>query len=512
MVKTFKIITHDEILFFLKEFNKIKFTTDLNNFLLVSKNILYGPKLSKIIFKSEDNICQSRGFENINLGKYWTDILIYQINKLDTNELIKDLKSKNMLNNSDNLELTKGLIMTKNDYPYIVPNTTYNYFLLWNLETDVFLNVKNVESMLYSQFKDRDYIIWRNPSIYKSVKTIEHFHIISRPAMKKLYLKKLFIVSRHGPREPIFVVPKFIHSYWQKISHDHTEAVYGANLTEVGKLYCVFMGKLLHFNYNEDFDFSQVNHSNSIVTSTNFNRTIESAMLTLDGMGLTNKYSDIKITDFISSDTVFSSEQKKSYNDKMNNPQIKWDVDLNELNSKIFQLTGIKIHNFRNYFDIACTMRCYEFHNYQMLPDDNLNEKLLELKPTIYNLSTYYYNIVHNPKDEFYWESRVLGTTVLNGLIDLFNNPNYKFGYFSTHDNILMPLVKNLIYEVLQGNLKFPELNYDTEFFTQNIKSKINYLNFPDFNSNIRFEQWEDIDGKKIIRIYYNSLMLFEFS
>ncbi len=157
-------------------------------------------------------------------------------------------------------------------------------------------------------------------------------------------------------------------------------------------------------------------------------------------------------------------------------------------------------------------MRCYEFHNYQMLPDDNLNEKLLELKPTIYNLSTYYYNIVHNPKDEFYWESRVLGTTVLNGLIDLFNNPNYKFGYFSTHDNILMPLVKNLIYEVLQGNLKFPELNYDTEFFTQNIKSKINYLNFPDFNSNIRFEQWEDIDGKKIIRIYYNSLMLFEFS
>ncbi len=322
MVKTFKIITHDEILFFLKEFNKIKFTTDLNNFLLVSKNILYGPKLSKIIFKSEDNICQSRGFENINLGKYWTDILIYQINKLDTNELIKDLKSKNMLNNSDNLELTKGLIMTKNDYPYIVPNTTYNYFLLWNLETDVFLNVKNVESMLYSQFKDRDYIIWRNPSIYKSVKTIEHFHIISRPAMKKLYLKKLFIVSRHGPREPIFVVPKFIHSYWEKISHDHTEAVYGANLTEVGKLYCVFMGKLLHFNYNEDFDFSQVNHSNSIVTSTNFNRTIESAMLTLDGMGLTNKYSDIKITDFISSDTVFSSEQKKSYNDKMNNPQI----------------------------------------------------------------------------------------------------------------------------------------------------------------------------------------------
>ena len=60
---------------------------------------------------------------------------------------------------------------------------------------------------------------------------------------------------------------------------------------------------------------------------------------------------------------------------------------------------------------------------------------------------------------------------------------------------------------------RFNNLKFDKEFYTKNVISKMNYLNFPDFNSSIRFELWTHPESEnKKIRIYYNSLMLFEFN
>lgn len=157
-------------------------------------------------------------------------------------------------------------------------------------------------------------------------------------------------------------------------------------------------------------------------------------------------------------------------------------------------------------------MKCYDFHGYQMLSDDSDNKRLLQLKSTIYNLATYYYNIVNNPKDNFYSESEMLGRTAISKILELFKTSQYIFGYLSTHDNMIMPILKNLIYMVLNDEIKFEGLDYDHKFFTSNIRSKINYLDFPDFNSQIRLELWENPELKQTIRIYYNSLMLFEFS
>jgi hypothetical protein len=255
-----------------------------------------------------------------------------------------------------------------------------------------------------------------------------------------------------------------------------------------------------------------LNDSNIFIASTDFNRTIQSAILTMDGIGLTNLYDNIKIVDFIGSDTIFTPKERNSYYHKMTYPNINWDINLDEFNKEIEELTGLKIKTFRNYFDLTCTMKCYEFHNYPMLKNDLDNKRLLEMRPTIYNLATYYYNIVHNPKDDFYSESKHLANTVITNILELFNNSTYNFAYFSTHDNIIIPVVKNLIYLILEGNIIFNGLEYDEKFFNNNIKSKINYLDFPDFNSMIRFELWENFSNKKFIRIYYNSLMLFEFS
>lgn len=512
-------IDHDYIINFIDNFNRLKFTSELDNFLSLSKNILYGPKLSKKIFKSDLNIYKSDGFENINLGRYWTDNLVYQLNKSDKNTLINHLNRIKITDltdvfNTDNTQCD-AIIATPNEYPYIIPNASYKYFLIWDLNS-YNLDISSVITILNSKLINCDYVVWRNPPIYKSVKTIEHYHIITRPKTnltRNLKLKKLFILSRHGPREPIHPIPKFVSTYWtNRHKINANKAVYTANLTNLGKLYCNFIGRLLNLNYSDDFDFTALNNTNMYIASTNFDRTIQSAILTLDGLNLTNIYSDIKIVDFISSDTIFTPEEKKSYNHKMSNPQINWDINLDDVNREIEELTGFKIKTFRNYFDLACTMKCYEFHEYQMLSSDSDNKRLLQLKPTIYNLATYYYNIVHNPKDNFYSESKLIGTTAINNILEIFKSSQYIFGYFSTHDNMLMPILKNIIYMVLNNEIKFEGLDYDHDFFTTNIRSKINYLDFPDFNSQIRLELWENPELKQIIRIYYNNLMLFEFS
>lgn len=75
MIVVIKIINKNNIKNFIESFNFLQFTPELNNFLAKSKNILYGPKLSKQIFRSDSNICISNGFENINLKRYWTDVL-----------------------------------------------------------------------------------------------------------------------------------------------------------------------------------------------------------------------------------------------------------------------------------------------------------------------------------------------------------------------------------------------------------------------------------------------------
>ncbi len=516
MFNTIRIIDKNQINIFLDEFKTNRFSLEINNFISQSKNILYGPKLNTLIFKLEPNIYLSDNFENINLGRYWTDSLIYQINKLSHSDLILKIKNNKITNLINIIDLSgnisEEIIITSNEYPYRIPNSNYKYFLICNLNSLTSLSIGDVKKIFGKELVNQDYIIWKNPMIFKSVKTIEHYHIIYRPSIPKLTLKKLFIFSRHGPREPILFLPKFNNTYWSYTTNDHTKAVYASNLTPLGKLYCKFIGGLLYFNYSDNFNFTNLNSTNTKIFSTNFDRTIQSAMLVLDGMGLNNSYEQINVVDFISSDSVFTPNQKIKYNNKMKNPQINWDKDLTELNNQIYELTGLKIETFKDYFELASTMKCYEFHGYTMIDDPDFNNKLMEIKPVIYNLATYYYNYVHDNKNEYYSENIYLGQTVLDKILELFKESNYDFAYFSSHDNIIYPLVKNLIYRVLNKNLKINGLEIDSDYFTPNIKSNINYLEYPEFNSTVRFELWEDEFSKQKIRIYYNSLILFEFS
>ncbi len=499
-----KYIDENQINIILNEItNSISKLSCPESFFNFSKNIYYSPKIISEIFGEEYLI--TNYLDNINLLRYWTDILVYNINRTDRKEMISKIKKNNIIDNFINSDI----FITKNDYPYTIPNTNYKTFIIWNIANNQ-IDINDISSFI--ELKDKQWIIWKNPPIYKSIKDIEHYHVMIRPVQSKFKLTRLYIIQRHGPREPIMIPPKFIKNYWDNSNLDHKSAVQKANLTPLGRLYCQFIGSLIYANYSDCFDFNLLNNSNALFGSTDFQRTIETSILTIDGMGLNKICEKLNIVDFIGSDTVFNSEQRKNYYNKLGNPNIKWSKDLDNLNKQIFRLTGSKVSNFSYYFELASTMKCYEFHNYKMLENDTDNQELQDIKNTVYNLSTYYYNEVHNPENTDNTETTLLGKNACEKILELFSSSQYKFVLLTTHDNMIMPIVKNIIYGVFNNDIEFDGLNYDKKYFNENVVSKIKLLQFPDFNSNIRFELWEDDYGKKIIRIYYSSLFLFEFS
>jgi len=157
-------------------------------------------------------------------------------------------------------------------------------------------------------------------------------------------------------------------------------------------------------------------------------------------------------------------------------------------------------------------MKCYDFHDYPMLNDPEANIELNLIKNTIYNLATYYYNLVNDPNNPELEESTLIGKTVTKNILNLFTGSNYKFVLLTSHDNLLMPTIKYLIYSILNNLIKFENMSLSKEYFTKDIINKIYFQRFPDFNSSIRLELWDDIFGNQKIRIYYCSLFLFEFN
>ncbi len=499
-----KTIDENQLNIILKEVkNDIKNMICPEFFLILSKNIIFSPILTSKIFNTKFTLVNN--FENINLSRYWTDKLLYNINITNDDEIIKHIKNNNLSTNFINADI----FITKNDFPYVIPNCSYNLFVIWNLGKE---DIDLINIIQYLELGNRDWILWKNPLIFKSIKTIEHYHLLTRPKNLERKLKRLYILQRHGPREPIVMPPKFIKKYWDNINSDYRTSVKNAKLTNLGKLYCQFIGNLIYNNYSDDFDFSSINSNNILFGTSDFQRTIETSILTIDGLGLDKQTNFLNVLDFLSSETILNKEQKDLYNYKMKNPEIKWERDLEELNNKIFELTGVKIKSFNDYFELSSTMKCYEFHNYKMLDNDEDNDKLNELKTTIYNLSTFYYNYMNNPENANNTETTLIGKKMCESILKMFSTSKYKFALLTTHDNSLIAFVKYIIYGVFNSDIEFDGLKYDKNYFTDNIISKIKYIEFPDFNSNIIFELWEDKDLNKTIRIYYNSKMLFEFS
>jgi hypothetical protein len=145
----------------------------------------------------------------------------------------------------------------------------------------------------------------------------------------------------------------------------------------------------------------------------------------------------------------------------MENINLKFDLDLTDFNQKIFDLTGFKIKRFRDYFELSTTIKCYTFNNYQILSNPEDNAELLSMVDTLNNLSTYYYNAVNNMDDDLYKENKLIGKTAIDNMIKLFTDSKYKFMLFTSHDNLLMPSIKYLVYAVLNDLITLCEKHHN---------------------------------------------------
>lgn len=262
-------------------------------------------------------------------------------------------------------------------------------------------------------------------------------------------LKKLIIIARHGPREPMFDLPNLRE--WE-ISKD-------AQLTEKGKLFCQKIGEDISKLYPNFIPM------NIIVESSNIKRTIQSAKFFMKGF-YKKKELTIKINRNLAGTTNHTEEQKIEFININNIQTIKQLCKDDELYKNIENIYGYQLRQASDYFDIYSTIDCYIYDDRQ-IPKLDINQyKILE-----YHATQYLWDI---------WTNFKYTKELIKPILDKINNilkSDIEFVYFSTHDSVLYSLLIEIT-----GKM----------------------LNIPKFCSIIKYELWDN----DTLKIYYDDILI----
>jgi hypothetical protein len=447
----------------------------MNNIILTDDLIIKFTKYRNCIFYDPNSFSEvvNNNFETQTFSRTYLTKFNYKhsqkglSNEQIRNNLLNTIKTKNF---KVFQPIEKDLIITNNKYPYVATNNN-QIFIIWCISGQT--SIYHIKELVEKYFSKYDYIVWRNPNMHQSVKLIKHYHLVIREPIVKPILKKVLLIVRHGPREPIHLPNKFDSSYWNfDVSNKHITQTIKAKITCLGKLYCLFRGQEAKNYYFKDINFRTLTIDNIYVESSYVERTRESALYYMKGLGINIK--KINISKFMASDKFFEKMDLEEY--ELYNTKFKLNIDTNKLNKLTEEITGQKINNPLDFFHVYSTIKCYKVHNYN-LPKDV--DKIFDLLEQITTLS---YNELNDPKKNKY--AKILGENMLFHIFDLLRE-NKKLYYLSTHDNMIMALLKYIC-------------------FNYNIQIKL--VDIPDFCSCVRFEIWND----DILRIYYDSLFLVE--
>ena len=160
--------------------------------------------------------------------------------------------------------------------------------------------------------------------------------------------------------------------------------------------------------------------------------------------------------------------------------KFKLPIDTTYFDTKVEEITGHTITGPKDYFDIHSTINCYKAHGYELPVNISLIDGQLE------KLATLSYNLFNDPSNNIY--ANILATKLFAHINEIIES-DIRFAYLSSHDNMLMPLIKFIVNKY-------------------NVKDK--YMEMPDFCSSIRFEVWEDKSSNSVVRIYYDTLFITE--
>lgn len=430
----------------------------------------------------------NNNFELITIQKDYLSERAYIDNFLPSDKLEEQIIKKNIEKLDDpfraSTNVDENIYLTINNYPYIGPNNLKSY-VIWILDNKKYDN-KYIELLLQKKYlinkKQNDYIIFKNPNTIKTIKNIEHHHLLIRKrdnsisSIKNMRLKKLIILVRHGPREPLIFPPKLDISMWKNSKLDFNTQVYNAELTELGKIYSILAGDELMNGYKNNIKFDELREQEIYIGSTNFKRTIVTTENYLLGIGLKTNFT-LHILEEIDLLEKYKNELHKL--EKI----INVDFDkylLTNFNLQINKIFGIEIKYSKDYFDLYSVINIYKLHKIP-LPKEWTSKLDLILK----DISINYYNKLFVGKI-----SKLLVDRLVDKIISLLNNEQIKFSFLCSHDVILMALVKYFQ----------PKKIY----------------NVPDFCSLIRFELWtlpiidNETKSNNLLRIYYDSIILKE--
>jgi hypothetical protein len=412
----------------------------------------------------------SHNIELISIQKNYYSEVLYILSKLLNNDSeddkIKQLK-KSLVENSI-FTLPNNIFVNKNKYPYEGPCNLQSY-VIWCLNRK-YTN-EYIENLLLSNNiinkETHDYIIFQNPLIIKTIKNINHCHLLIRKKSNILnqqfcHIKKIICVVRHGPREPLIFLPKLDNSYWVN-KLDYNNQVHAAVLTDVGKFYSKLAGEEFFNGYNKSFNFN-LDSDSIYIGSSNFERTKSTTIHYLSSKNFDYK---TNILDELSLD----KDVLELYLRLEKSVELAFDNDfLKKFNNKIYNIFGYKITNNHDYLNIHSVLCIYKVHKYP-IPEswtDNLDITLKIITNTYYN-KLFTFNL-----------SKLLVNNLITKIINILEDKNIRFSFLCSHDTILMALIR---------------------YF----QPKKEYF-IPDFCSQIRFELWSN----NCLRIYYDGNIVYE--
>lgn len=351
--------------------------------------------------------------------------------------------------------------LTINNYPF---NSLINtsQFIYWtfnnNCHNDVLKELTKIKIITYNT----EYMIWCDSQ--QSNERIKHYYIITRQKIFKhindIKLKKLIIVARHGPREPIVMLPKLKY-----FANNDKQSVIDAKLTQHGINYCYNFGKYICSVFGKFFNFDKLR---TVLYSSDVERTKHSAIYFYKGI-----FGDLtdcqQLNELRSRNLLFDSETKLQYVNFINN--IQFDYDVKDIRDKLYDITGYHINTPEDFYNVYSTLKVYKEHSIDLpieLTSDIFNQ--LETIATDFYYVQFYKTI--------YCE--MFAGKLYDFVKNLISKSLINCAYLSTHDTIIYPLA------LLIANEK---------------------VKLPDFCSSVRFELWCNND----LRIYYDDVLIKQY-
>jgi NADPH-dependent 7-cyano-7-deazaguanine reductase QueF-like protein len=340
------------------------------------------------------------------------------------------------------------VVITKNKYPYVYSEIK-NQYVIW-VNPSMNVSIKTISEEIAKYIKNKDFILYLNSYHNRSIKTIIHYHLMTKPLnLIPALLVKMIILTRHANRYPIV--------HFDIFHNKHIKDNDSGLLTQRGKDNSIQFGK----NIKKIYDLK--NNSYTFLSSP-YQRCIDTIKGIKVGLKVNVKtiikdYLKFRVSKEIISDT--NNIIKKLFS---NNKDL-----INKIENKF----GVSIkNNVYKLKEISSSVTSYQDQNIDILKIANCDNKLYD---EIVNLIEYVY----------FEYTKILTKKVNNMIINIINDLHrYDTDVViaASHDHLI----------------------YAAACMLANINNFSSVLPTPLYLSNIRFEIWND----GIMRTYYDNIYL----